>query len=95
MLEIAILRRRAKKGITFPSQSPQWVELFGVRCLAIGFLRGDERRVLFIAEKPTPKFHNGHRIFKFIPSLEDRCYELPFTGQVYLGTEQFTKGFYI
>lgn len=95
MLEIAILRRRAKKGITFPSQSPQWVELFGVRCLAIGFIRGDERRVLFIANTHTSGFHNGHKIFRFIPSLQNRCYELPFTGQVDLGTEQFTKGFYI
>ena len=95
MLEIAILRRRAKKGITFPSQSPQWVELFGVRCLSIGFLRGDERRVLFIANKHTEGFHDGHNIFRFIPSLQNRCYELPFTGQVDLGTEQFTKGFYI
>lgn len=95
MLEIAILRRRAKKGITFPSQSPQWVELFGVRCLAIGFLRGYERRVLFIANTHTEGFHNGHKIFRFIPSLQNRCYELPFTGQVDLGTEQFTKGFYI
>ena len=95
MIDIEILRRKAKKGISFPKQTPQWVELFGVRCLVIGFYRGDERRVLFLAEKPTPKFHSGHKIFRFILSLEARCYELPFTGQVDLGTELFPKGFYI
>ena len=62
MMDIEILRRRAKRGISFPKQTPQFVELFGVRCLAIGFYRGNERRVLFLAEKPTPKFHNGHKI---------------------------------
>lgn len=95
MIDIEILRRRAKRGISFPKQTPQFVELFGVRCLAIGFYRGDERRVLFIAEKPTPKFHNGHKIFEFIPYFQNCCYELPFTGQVDLGTEQFPKGFYV
>lgn len=95
MIDIEILRRKAKKGILFPKQNPQWVELFGVRCLAIGFYRGDERHVLFIAEKPTPKFHNGHKIFRFILSLEARCYELPFTGQVDLGTKLFPRGFYV
>lgn len=95
MIDIEILRRRAKRGISFPKQTPQFVELFGVKCLAIGFLRGDERRVLFIAEKPTPKFHNGHKIFKFISPLQNCCYELPFTGQVDLGTELFPKGFYV
>lgn len=95
MINIEILRRKAKNGISFPEQTPQWVELFDVRCLAIGFYRGDEKRVLFIADIPTSGFHNGHRIFKFILSLEARCYELPFTGQIDLGTEQFTKGFYI
>lgn len=95
MIDIEILRRKAKRNISFPKQSPQFVELFGVRCLAIGFYRRDERRVLFIAEKPTPKFHNGHKIFEFISSLQNRCYELPFTGQVDLGTEMFPKGFYV
>lgn len=95
MINLETLRRKAKKGISFPKQTPQWVELFGVRCLAIGFYRGDERRVLFIAEKHTQRFHDGHKIFKFISSLQNRCYELPFTGQVYLGTEQFSQGFYV
>ena len=95
MMDIEILRRRAKRGISFPKQTPQFVELFGVRCLAIGFYRGNERRVLFIAENPTPKFHNGHKIFEFISSLQNRCYELPFTGQVDLGTNKFSMGFYI
>lgn len=95
MIDIEILRRKAKRGISFPKQTPQFVGLFGVRCLAIGFLRGDERRVLFIAEKPTPKFHDGHKIFWFISSLQNRCYELPFTGQVDLGTELFPRGFYV
>ena len=95
MIDIEILRRKAKKGISFPKQTPQLVELFGVRCLAIGFYRGDERRVLFIAEKPTPRFHNGYKIIKFSPLLENKCYELPFTGQVDLGTEQFSRRFYI
>ena len=51
MIDLEILRRKAKRGISFPKQTPRFVELFGVRCLAIGFYRGDERRVLFIAEK--------------------------------------------
>lgn len=59
MIDIEILRRRAKRGISFPKQTPQFVELFGVRCLA------------------------------------NCCYELPFTGQVDLGTELFPKGFYV
>lgn len=95
MIDLEILRRKAKRGISFPKQSPQWVDLFGTRCLAIGFYRGDERRVLFIAEKPTPMFHNGYKIIKFSPILENKCYELPFIGQVDLGTEQFSKGFYV
>lgn len=95
MIDIEILRRKAKRGISFPKQTPQWVELFGVRCLAIGFYRGDERRILFIAEKHTQRFHDGHKIFGFISSLQNRCYELPFTGQVDLGTEKFSMGFYI
>lgn len=33
MMDIEILRRRAKRGISFPKQTPQFVELFGVRCL--------------------------------------------------------------
>ena len=95
MINIEILRRKAKRDISFPKQTQQFVELFGVRCLAIGFYRGEEKRILFIAEKPTSGFHNGHKIFKFILSLEARCYELPFTGQIDLGTEQFSKGFYV
>ena len=95
MIDIEILRRKAKNGIRFPKQTPQWVDLFGTRCLAIGFYRGEEKRILLIAEKPTSGFHNGHKIFKFILSLEARCYELPFTGQIDLGTEQFSKGFYV
>ena len=95
MIDLGILRRKAKRGISFPKQTPQWVELFGVRCLAIGFYRGEEIRILFIANKPTSGFNNGHKIFKFILSLEARCYELPFTGQVDLGTEKFSMGFYI
>lgn len=95
MIDLEILRRKAKKGISFPKQTPRWIDLFGTRCLAIGFYRGEEKRILFIAEKPKSGFHNGHKIFKFILSLEARCYELPFTGQVDLGTEQFSKGFYV
>ena len=95
MIDLEILRRKAKKGITFPKQTPRWIDLFGTRCLAIGFYRGEEKRILFIADKPTSGFHNGHKIFKFIFSLEARCYELPFTGQIDLGTEQFSKGFYV
>lgn len=95
MIDLEILRRKAKKGISFPKQTPRWVDLFGTRCLAIGFYRGEEKRILFIAEKPTSGFHNGYKIFKFILSLEARCYELPFTGQVDLGTELFPKGFYV
>lgn len=95
MIDLEILRRKAKKGISFPKQTPRWVDLFGTRCLAIGFYRGEEKRILFIAEKPTSGFHNGYKIFKFILSLEARCYELPFTGQVDLGTELFPKGFYL
>lgn len=95
MIDIEILRRKAKKGISFPKQTPRLVDLFGTRCLAIGFYRGEEKRILFIAEKPTSGFHNGHKIFKFILSLEARCYELPFTGQIDLGTEKFSKGFYV
>lgn len=95
MIDIEILRRKAKKGISFPKQTPQWVELFGMRCLAIGFYRGEERRVLFISNRPTQIFHNGHKIFGFISSLQNRCYELPFTGQVDLGIEKFSRGFYI
>ena len=93
MIDLEILRRKAKRGISFPKQTPQYVELFGVRCLAIGFYRGDERCVLFIAEKPTPKFHNGHNIFEFISPLQNCCYELPFTGQVDLGTALYLKSF--
>lgn len=95
MIDLEILRRKAKKGITFPKQTPRWIDLFGTRCLAIGFYRGEEKRILFIADKPTSGFHNGYKIFKFILSLEARCYELPFTGQIDLGTEQFSKGFYV
>ena len=95
MIDLEILRRKAKKGISFPKQTPKWVYLFGTRCLAIGFYRGEEKRILFIAEKPTSGFHNGHKIFKFILSLEARCYELRFSGQIDLGTEQFSKGFYV
>lgn len=95
MINLEILRRKAKRGISFPKQTPQWVELFGVRCLAIGFYREDERRVLFIAENPTPRFHNRYKIIKFSPILENKCYELPFTGQVDLGTELFPMGFYV
>lgn len=95
MIDLEILRRKAKKGISFPKQIPQCVDLFGTRCLAIGFYRGEEKRILFIAEKSTSGFHNGHKIFKFILSLEARCYELPFTGQIDLGTEKFSKGFYV
>lgn len=95
MIDLEILRRKAKKGISFPKQTPRWVDLFGTRCLAIGFYRGEEKRILFIAEKPTSGFHNGYKIFKFILSLEARCYELPFIGQVDLGTELFPKGFYV
>ena len=95
MINLEILRRKAKKGISFPKQIPQRVELFDVRCLAIGFIRVDEKRVLFIAERPEPIFHNGHKIIKFSPLLESRCYELPFTGQVDLGTELFPRGFYV
>lgn len=95
MKDIEVLRRMAKKGISFPKQTPQPFELFGVRCIAIGFYRGEEKRLLFIAENPKPRFHNGHKIIKFSPLLESRCYELPFTGQVDLGIEQFSKGFYV
>lgn len=95
MIDLEILRRKAKNGISFPKQSPRRVELFGVECLAIGFYRGEEKRILFISERPTPKFHNGHKIIKYIPQLANSCYELPFTGQIDLGAEQFTKGFYI
>lgn len=95
MIDLEILRRKAKRGISFPKQSPQLVDLFGTRCLAIGFYRGEEKRILFIAEKPTSGFHNGYKIFKFILSLEARCYELPFRGQIDLGTEKFSKGFYV
>ena len=64
MIDIEILRRGAKKGISFPKQTPQFVELFGVRCLAIGFYRGNERRVLFIADTPEEDlFHYGGFIF--------------------------------
>lgn len=95
MIDLEILRRKAKKGIWFPKQTPQFVELFGVRCLAIGFLRGEEKHILFIAEKPTPKFHTGHKIFRYIPQIAGCCYELPFIGQIDLGTELFPKGFYV
>lgn len=95
MKDIGVLRRMAKKGISFPKQTPQPFELFGVRCMAIGFYRGEEKRLLFIAENHKLIFHNGHKIIKFSPLLESRCYELPFTGQVDLGTEQFSKGFYV
>lgn len=33
MIDIEILRRRAKRGISFTKQTPQFVELFGVRSL--------------------------------------------------------------
>lgn len=95
MIDLEILRRKAKNGITFPKQTPRCVDLFGTKCIAIGFYRGEEKRILFIAEKPTSGFHNGHKIFVFIPYLQNCCYELPFTGQVDLGTEQFSKGFYV
>ena len=45
MIDLEILRRKAKRGISFPKQTPQWVELFGVRCLAIGFI--EVRRDVF------------------------------------------------
>lgn len=49
MIDLEILRRKAKKGISFPKQTPRWIDLFGTRCLAIGFYRGEEKRILFIA----------------------------------------------
>ena len=72
MIDLEILRRKAKRGISFPKQTPQWVELFGVRCLAIGFYRGDERRILFIANKPTSGFHNAPSLF-ITHCFEFRC----------------------
>ena len=48
MKDIEVLRRMAKKGISFPKQTPQPFELFGVRCIAIGFYRGEEKRLLLL-----------------------------------------------
>ena len=73
MIDLEILRRKAKRGISFPKQSPQWVDLFGNRCLVIGFYRGEEKRILFIADESNEEyFHDCTNIFK-IPYFKYRC----------------------
>ena len=74
MIDIEILRRKAKNGITFPKQTPKLVDLFGTKCIAIGFYRGEEKRILFIADEPNEDYlHDGSAVFE-VTWFKGRCF---------------------